>query len=181
VLRLPGPTALLIALALLPAPVRAAGPDRCPEWGVEAGFGFTVHLNRGRSDEDMVLVVPSASFPLGSHFEYVIEGHLAGFFNPGGYMLGIMPLGVRYSPWRGRTMPYVSIGAGFGWTDLTQLDEIDRRFNFLLQGSLGVRQALASGQAVNFEARFSHISNAGTVLPNLGLNCVVFLVGWRFP
>jgi len=138
-------------------------------------------LNRGRSDEDMVLVVPSMGFSLGSHFQYVLEGHFAGFFNPGGYMLGLLPLGVRYSIGEGRTVPYVSIGAGFGWTDLIQLEEIDRRFNFLLQGSLGVRQALSNGQAVTFEARFSHISNAGTVLPNLGLNCVVFLVGWRFP
>jgi len=33
---------------------------------------------------------------------------------------------------------------------------------------------------VDLEAGLSHISNGGTELPNLGLNCVIFLLRWRF-
>jgi hypothetical protein len=109
----------------------------------------------------------------------VVEGHVARAFTPEGYVIGLMPAGFRYYVGRGRLLPYVCVGAGFGWTDLERLDEIDRRFNFLLQGSLGVRGALDGGRAWSFEARLSHISNANTVLPNLGFNAVVFLAGFH--
>ncbi len=91
-----------------------------------------------------------------------------------------MPVGARFFFGGARAQPYASLGAGFGWTDLTGLDEIDRRFNYLLQGSVGMRSRLPDGSAWTLEARMSHISNAGTVLPNLGLNTLVFLGGWRF-
>ncbi|HEY3204144.1 MAG TPA: acyloxyacyl hydrolase [Thermoanaerobaculia bacterium] len=154
--------------------------NRPPEWGAEAGYGFLVHLNRGRSHEHLLLFEPSVGLRIGSRFEYVIEGHFAQYLTPKGYMIGLLPLGARYYIGNGRLLPYLSAGAGLGWTDLTPLDEIDRRFNFLLQGSLGVRGALPDGQAWTFEARLDHISNAGLARPNLGLNCAVFLLGWRF-
>ena len=151
-----------------------------PEWGVEAGYGFSVHFNRGRSAEHLVLLEPSVGLRLGSRFRYVIEAHFARYQTPGGYIFGLMPVGGRLLIGRGRTLPYVSVGAGLGWTDLTELEEIDRRFNFLLQASAGVRQAVSEKQAWTFEARLSHISNGGTALPNLGLNSLAFLAGFRF-
>jgi hypothetical protein len=153
---------------------------RPPEWGLAAGYGFSVHLNRGRSDEHLLLFEPSVALRISSRLEYLIEGHFARYLTPVGYMVGLMPVGGRFYVGRGQTLPYISIGSGFGWTDLTPLDEIDRRFNFLLQGSVGVRRTLSGGQALTFEARIAHISNGGTELPNLGLNSVVFLAGWRF-
>ena len=150
------------------------------EWGLEAGYGFSVQLNRGRSEERLFLFEPSYGVKLGSRLEYVVEGHFARYFSPTGYMVGLMPLTGRFYFGSGRVLAYVSVGAGFGWTDLVELDEIDRRFNFLLQGSLGVRGAVGNGSAWTLEARFSHVSNARTASPNLGLNCVVLLAGWRF-
>jgi opacity protein-like surface antigen len=177
--------ALLGALLMAAAPAAAQSdppiPEgRPPEWGIAAGYGFSVRVNRGRSEEEVLLFEPDVGFRLSGRAEYLVEAHLARYFTPGGYMVGLMPLGLRYSIGRGQVLPYFSMGLGFGWTDLTDLDEIDRRFNFLLQASLGVRGALASGHAWTLEARWSHISNAGTELPNLGLNCIVFLAGWRF-
>jgi len=151
-----------------------------PEWSVEAGYGLSVHLNRGRSVEHLVLLEPSASFRVRSRLEYVVEANFARYLTPKGYMVGLMPVGARLSIGRGPTLPYVSIGAGFGWTDLTFLEEIDRRFNFLLQASAGVRHALTEKQTWTFEARLAHISNGGTARPNLGLNSLVFLGGFRF-
>ena len=158
-------------------PLPAGAP---PEWGVEAGYGFSVHLNRGRSAEHLLLLEPSVGLRLGSRLQYVIEAHIAHYLTPHGSMVGAMPVGARYLFGRGRTLPYFSIGAGLGWTDLTSLEEIDRRFNFLLQASAGVRREMSEKQAWTFEARLSHISNGGTELPNLGLNCLVFLAGFRF-
>ncbi len=149
-------------------------------WSVAAGAGLQVHVNRGRSHERLILFEPAANVRLGPRLEYAIEGHFAQFVRPGGYMLGLMPVGARYYFGHGRTLPYFSIGAGLGWTDLVPLDEIDRRFNFLLQGSAGVRHAVAAGGEWTAEMRWDHISNAGTEKPNLGLNSVIFLLGWRF-
>lgn len=155
-------------------------PGRPPEWGLSAGYGLSVRLNRGHAKEHVLLFAPSVGLRLSSRLEYLIEGHFAQYFTPKGYMVGLMPVGGRLYLGSGRTLSYVSIGGGLGWTDLTQLEEIDRRFNFLLQASAGVRRAISDSQALTFEARLSHISNGGTESPNLGLNCVVFLAGWRF-
>ncbi len=158
----------------------AGEPDRSAKWSLAAGYGFTVQLNRGRSEEQLFLLEPGVAFPLSRRFELVVEGHFARFFAPDGYMVGLMPLGGRFFFGSGRAQPYVCVGAGFGWTDLESLDEIDRRFNFLLQGSVGVLGKPRDTSAWTLEARFSHISNGGAVLPNLGLNAIVFLAGWRF-
>jgi hypothetical protein len=173
----------LVVFAAAPLAAQSEPPlpaGRPPEWGLAAGYGFSVHLNYGNSSEHVLLFEPSAGFRVSSRLEYLVEGHFAQFFTPEGYMVGFMPLGGRLYLGHGRTLPYVSIGGGLGWTDLTQLEEIDRRFNFLLQASLGVRRASSGGGALTLEARLSHISNGGTEAPNLGLNSVILLAGWRF-
>ena len=182
------PALAAAALLLVGAAARAqdAAPPpipegRPPEWGLQAGYGFSFQANEGRSHEYLFLFEPNVGFRLGSRFEYVAEAHVARYFSPEGYMVGVVPLGARYNaPSRTAIRPYAYVGLGLGWTDLTQLDEIDRRFNFLIQASVGLRGAVTETQAWTFEARYSHVSNAGTELPNLGLNCLVFLAGWRF-
>lgn len=152
-----------------------------PEWGVAAGYGFAVRFSgRAGTNEQVLLFAPSAAWQLSSRLEYVVEGHFAQYFAPAGYMVGAVPLGLRFSFGSGALRPYVAMGAGAGWTNLDKLPEIDRRFNFILQAGAGLRGALANGQAWTFEARLSHYSNANTEAPNISLNCVVFLAGWRF-
>jgi hypothetical protein len=152
--------------------------DRKSSWNVAAGYGFSLHLHGAGTDEKIAVFEPGISLRLGSRFEYVAAGHFAHFFSPSGYLIGLVPLGARFYAGRGAILPYVSIGTGFGWTDL-EINELTRRFNFLVQGSLGLRRALSSGEAWSFEARISHISNGGTREPNTGHNAVVFLVGLR--
>ena len=153
---------------------------RPPEWSLEAGYGFSVKVNRGNADEHLFLLEPGVAFHLGPRLEYLVEAHLAKYFTPDGFMVGVVPVGGRYYFLDGPVLPYFSAGVGFGWTDLTTLEEINRRFNFLLEGAIGVRGRVSDTQAWTLEWRWSHISNAGTVLPNLGLNCSVFLAGFRF-
>ncbi len=154
--------------------------DKPLVWSAEAGAGFQVHVNRGRSHERVILFEPGVNFRLGPRIEYTVEGHFARFVRPNGYMLGLVPVAARYYFGRGRTLPYFGIGAGLGWTDLVPLDEIDRRFNFLLQGGAGLRHAVSQRGEWTAEVRWDHISNAGTEKPNLGLNSMIFLLGWRF-
>ena len=72
-----------------------------PEWVVNAGYGFSVHLNRGRSNEHLFLLEPQVGFRLGSRTEYLVEGHLARYLTPHGFAAGILPVGVRLFLGRG--------------------------------------------------------------------------------
>ena len=155
--------------------------ERGLKWSLAAGYGFSVQLSRGQAEEKLVLIAPAVSYAFSRRFEVFVEGHLAGYFAPDGYMLGIVPIGGRYYFSAGTVRPYLALGAGFGWTNLEELEELDRRFNYILQACVGARLNRPGGGAWTVEARINHLSNAGTVLPNLGLNAIVFLGGWRFP
>ncbi len=152
-----------------------------PEWGLATGYGFSAHFTAGATtNERLLLFAPSVGFPMSGRLEWVVEGHFAQYFAPSGYMVGIVPIALRYCFGGGSLRPYVFGGGGGGWTSLEALPEIDRRFNFILEGAVGVRGAIANGQAWTLEARLVHYSNAHTEEPNLGLNSIVFLAGWRF-
>ena len=170
---------IALAALLAAAPLRADEP----EWGLAAGGGFAFRFSgRPGTNENLVLLAPSAAWRVSSRLDYVAEGHLAYYFGPHGYMVGLVPIGGRFTlgSLRGCVLPYVEIGAGLGWTNLVPILEIDRRFNFIVQGGGGVRGKLPGGDSWTFEARWSHYSNANTERPNIGLNCLVFLLGWRF-
>jgi hypothetical protein len=171
---------LLLWARLLCAQSEPAPPDGSLRLGLAAGYGFSVHFNRGHAEERLVLFAPSLGRRLSSKVDYVVEGRFEQDFAPRGYILGLLPLGARLSLGKRRTVPYVSIGAGFGWTNLVPLEEVDRRFNFLLQGGVGMRGELSKGRAFNLEVRLCHLSNAGTERPNLGLNSLVLLTGLFF-
>jgi len=73
----------------------------------------------------------------------------------------------------------VALQLGLSWTDLHIL-ELSRTFNFLVEGSLGVRRRFGDGPAWMVEARFAHISNAGSAEPNVGHNTVALMAGVGF-
>jgi hypothetical protein len=127
----------------------------------------------------MLLLAPQAGFRIGRRFEWIVEAHLAQFFRPDGWTVGLVPASARYFFADGPLAPYFGVGAGLCWTNL-QIEEIDRRFNFLLEAGAGIRGTPRSGRAWMAELRWVHYSNAGTVRPNLGFNAVVLLAGWRF-
>jgi len=155
-------------------------PERgVPELAALTGFGYSAKINRGTTEEQVLVLEPQVGFRLGPRFEYMIEGHLARYFRPDGFAAGLVPVGARYFFGGGKVAPYMELGAGFCWTNL-DVDVINRRFNFILQGGVGVVGSTEPGHSWTVEARWVHYSNAGTVLPNLGLNAVVLLVGWRF-
>lgn len=167
--------------------VAASAPDpplplgRPPEWSMSEGYGLIVHWNGGRSHEKAWFAHPGVSFRLSSRLEYLAEVHVGHFLSPGGYVVGALPIGWRlYLGHSARIMPYATLGMGVGWTNLTRLDEIDQRFNFLLQGGVGARVAASTRTAWTVEARVAHVSNAGASSPNLGLNMVALLGGFRF-
>ena len=170
---------LFAAAAGAQTPPSSAPPPPELALSVLAGFSYAVKVNRGVTEEQALVVQPQASLALGARLEYVPELHLAKYFRPDGYAAGLVPVGVRYLFGSGPVVPYFGVGAGLCWTDL-EIPELSRRFNFILQGGLGVRRAVGRDHGWMIEARWNHYSNANTVLPNLGFNAVEVLGGWRF-
>jgi hypothetical protein len=178
---------LLVACSAPPAVAQTVLPPgdlRQPDerrlvWGIAAGPALEVATAGDREGERGVLVAPSVGIRVASWFEYVVEGHLARYVSPvGGTIAGVVPIGWRIHG-RGRTQPYLSMGAGLVWTDYTDLRGLDRRRNFLTQVGAGVRRVTPGGAAVSVEARLFHLSNLSSAPPNLGIEVFTVLVGYR--
>ncbi|MBA3885151.1 MAG: acyloxyacyl hydrolase [Acidobacteria bacterium] len=132
-----------------------------------------------RQGERGLLGAPSISLRVTPWFEYVVEGHVARYVRPvSGNMAGVVPLGWRIHA-RGRSQPYLSMGAGLVWTDFTGLRGIDQQRNYLTQIGAGVRRLRTDGSVVSVEARFFHLSNLSSAPPNLGMEVFAVLVGYR--
>jgi hypothetical protein len=161
----------------LPPPAGAAEPRS--QWSLAGGWGHTAQFDTAdETSTNLLLLAPQWTYRLGRVVDAVAEGHFAGYVGgEDGWFLGLVPVGFRFhvpdSSWR----PYVAVHAGFGWTNL-QIIELNRRFNFILEGGFG---GLAPGldRRLSFEVRLVHYSNAGTVLPNYGLNSIGLIGAWR--
>jgi lipid A 3-O-deacylase len=75
-----------------------------------------------------------------------------------------------------RWVPFVDVGAGPTVTDIRDGD-LSTTFEFNLQAGLGTHIFLRDDLALTLQCRLMHLSNAGMVLPNLGLNSTTLLLG----
>jgi len=174
--------AVFAVLALLCAAIITRAQDAEPksEWTLTGGYGHTVKFVAADETSDHVaLVMPTWGRRLSNVVEYVAAAHIAGYFGDArGYFLGILPVGARFQLPNTLLHPYVVFQVGFGWTDL-EIIEINRRFNYILTGGFGLRFPKQSPESGLLELRLVHYSNAGTVLPNYGLNSIALVAGWR--
>lgn len=93
-------------------------------------------------------------------------------FSAGGALI------LRYNArhWR-RWSPYLEAGIGMGHLDFDLRDQ-DDGLVFYPQVGIGANVRLTKNLAFNAGWRFHHMSNAGTRLPNNGINANVFLLGF---
>jgi hypothetical protein len=154
-----------------------------PAWRADlaVGAGGTVSLGPTRTSAGLAFFAPRWSYSLSPRVDYLVEGNFSRYLSPDGWFVGVVPLGARFSTGAGRRRWYFAAGAGLGWTDLDgRLPELDRRFNFLLEGGLGVEwREAARGKGRYLEVRLVHLSNGGTAGRNLGLNALALVGGWR--
>ncbi len=171
-------TAALAILWTAAAAAQDAGSKS--EWTLTGGYGHTVQFVAADETSDHVaLIMPAWGLQLSSVVEYVAAGHFAGYFgDANGWYLGILPIGARFQLPRTAWRPYLIFQAGFGWTNL-HIIEFDRRFNYILTGGFGLRWPKQKPESGLLELRLVHYSNAGTVLPNYGLNSIALVAGWR--
>ena len=80
-----------------------------------------------------------------------------------------------------RLRPYIEFAGGPFYTDLGgRIPEESSRFNFILTAGGGLSWFFTSQFSFNVGYRFHHISNAGTRMPNLGLNSSLPFGGFSF-
>jgi hypothetical protein len=185
-------TALLVLL--LAVHVHAAGDppagtlaQREPEamsrmhWSLAAGPVVEVATPGDRVRERGLLVAPAVDVRITPWFAYFAEAQLSTYVSPqAGAIAGVIPIGLRLHG-RGMIQPFLAVGAGVSWTSFTDLRGLDRRVNYLTQIGAGVRRLRADASALGVELRVNHFSNWSSAPPNLGMENVAVLVGYRWP
>jgi hypothetical protein len=150
-------------------------------WSLAAGPVVEVATPGERAREYGLLVAPAVDVRITPWFAYVAEGQLSTYLSPQtGVVAGVIPIGLRLHG-SGRTQPFLSAGAGVSWTSFTDLRGLDRRLNYLTQIGAGVRRLQPDSSALSVELRFNHLSNWSSAPPNLGMENIAVLVGYRWP
>jgi len=89
-------------------------------------------------------------------------------------------VGVRRFVWR-RNGEGLSVGAHFGLSRMRQpSSELGTRTNFVEQLGVSYHYSVDDDNALSVEYRFSHVSNGGIRLPNVGINASLISVGYSW-
>ncbi len=155
------------------------------QFGINVGYGYSFSSNR---DIRFANFFPYFGYvftdPVGKGwYRGTVEGIIEGAFSyvfkeQKRYCTGVTFMG-RYNflsnneNWR----PYLQAGFGMVGTNL-KMHNFDSNFNFTSNAAAGIQYFWNPCNAVNFEWRFQHISNAGTSSGNAGLNLNTFLIGY---
>ena len=122
---------------------------------------------------------------LTGNFELLGEAFAGAIFDGPGNVLAGSNLIFRYNfiqP-RARIIPYLQIGAGFIYTDISESESrglVSLPVEFNLQGIGGMRFMLNERWSVVVEGGYRHISNADIHLPNYGIDSVGGNLGFGF-
>jgi hypothetical protein len=162
------------------SPLAHKGDKQC---GINFGYGFSAEAN----DMQFASMHPYMGWvvtdPLGESwyrgtFEVLLEGAFSYVFkNQRTYSAGANILArynflTRSDVWR----PYVQAGFGVAHTNLV-MDNFGSNINFVSSAACGLQYFLNKKNAVSFEWRFFHMSNAGLDDDNSGLNMNNFFLG----
>jgi hypothetical protein len=172
----------LNAQTLPPAPAAETPPSQGRVgFEVAAGPAFETSVAGGRAPQRAVLVAPSLTLRVASWFDYAVEGHFARHVTPlTANEFGIVPIAFRLHT-GGRTQVHLSGGVGVVWSGLAGIHGLEQRQNYITQLGAGFARVRANGSALSLETRFYHLSNDGAKPPNLGIEQISLLVGYRLP
>jgi lipid A 3-O-deacylase len=76
-----------------------------------------------------------------------------------------------------KVVPYLFAGGGAVYTNLNLPNDLGSKFNGNYQAGVGSHYFLTRNIAIDFNARYHHISNAGTAKPNVPLNSSKVMIG----
>jgi hypothetical protein len=127
-----------------------------------------------------ILTDPAGPGPLKGRFEYavdVVPVFLVVQRTGNAYGFGLNPFALKWNfvP-RHNVMPYIDIGGGTLFTN-EKTPPGTSHVNFTTSGAIGAH-FLRSKYNWSVELRFMHISNAGLVTPNPGINTLQLRIGF---
>ena len=128
---------------------------------------------------------PRGSSLLAGNFELLGEVYAGPILEGPGNVTAGATLFIRYNfiqP-RARFIPYLQIGAGGVYTDISEKDSrglVSLPVEFNLQGTGGTRMMLNDRWSLVVEGGYRHISNATIKLPNYGIDSVGGSLGFGF-
>jgi hypothetical protein len=93
---------------------------------------------------------------------------------------GIVPIAFRLHT-GGRTQVHLSGGAGVVWSGWPEFMVWSSARITSRNSEQGIARVRANGSALTLETRFYHLSNDGAKPPNLGIEQISVLVGFRLP
>jgi hypothetical protein len=127
-----------------------------------------------------ILTDPAGPGPLKGRFEYavdVVPVFLVVQRTGTAYGFGLNPFALKWNfVSRHNVMPYIDIGGGTLFTN-DKTPPGTSHVNFTTSGAIGVH-FLRSKYNWSAELRFMHISNAGLVTPNPGINTLQVRIGF---
>jgi hypothetical protein len=161
------------------------------QWGLALGHGRGLGIwgsaSKDAEDVRFVGLVPRWGVGLGDpvggeswyrgNLELWIEGALFVAYGPQGGFLGGANALLRYNALSfGRLVPFVELGAGVAYLDLS-LDSQSDGLGFTPQGGLGLHWRLSERSWLTAAWRLHHVSNAGIYSDNDGINDSLLLIG----
>jgi hypothetical protein len=125
----------------------------------------------------IMLCNPNGSNFLAGNFEFLTDIFAGPIFQgPGDVVVGsTMFLRYNFVQPRARIIPYLQIGAGLIYTDVSEKESrglVSLPVEFNLQGALGLRFMVNQRWSIVAEGEYRHISNAEIHKPNFGINTV---------
>ncbi len=94
--------------------------------------------------------------------------------------VGLTPVGLRYNfTSAGKIVPYGQGMLGMAYIDVPNHIQ-GTRFSFTQNAAVGAEYFFRPDMALDVQARYTHISNAGIEEPNPGMNEGFLLVGINF-
>jgi lipid A 3-O-deacylase len=181
----------VLVLGAIPASAQngggAAPEDRQPlrKGAVEIGgiFGSTLpvswlrahpdrHITMGSLDIGRIMTGQVGHGPLAGQFEFLLEiTPVLLVYQPShAFGLATSPLHMRWNLAPGhRLRPFTEVSGGIVFTN-EPVPARTTRFNFIDQAGFGLRWETSARLALLAGYRFQHISNAGRVKPNPGVN-----------
>ena len=156
--------------------------------GIDAGYG--IRLWDHGTNIDMPVGAVHVAFPLtgpvGSSwyrgvldYRVEVQGGVVTNFDDKAFV-GFSPVGLRYNFTAGeKIVPYVECLLGGAYIDVPRHVQ-GSKFNFTQMAGVGTQYFITSDIALNMQARFMHLSNAGLKEPNHGINEGFLLVGVSF-
>ena len=156
--------------------------------GIDAGYGIRL-WDHGTSI-DMPVGAVHVAFPLtrpvGSSwyrgvldYRLEIQGGVVTNMDDNAFV-GLSPIGLRYNfTAAGKLVPYLEGLLGGAYIDVPNHIQ-GSKFNFTQMAGVGTQYFMTPDIALNMQARFMHLSNAGLKEPNHGINEGFLLVGISF-